>query len=141
MNSIRRLSYAALLAISALSAAPTLASAQGSARGQFAISHEVHWANALVPAGEYQFAYNPGTTGLLILTKLDRPHTGFMFLVHDVDEYQLMGINQLVMKQTNHGSYVQDMQLPRLGMVLHFPVPTEPAQVAERTGVKPGSGQ
>jgi len=141
MNSVRKFAYAGLLALSTLGIAPTLASAQGSARGQFKLSHGVQWEHAMVPAGEYEFVYDPGTTGLLMLTKLDGPHTGFMMLVHDVDEYKLTGIDQLVVNQTEHGSYVREMQLPRFGMILHFPVPEEPAQVARRTSAMTGSGQ
>jgi hypothetical protein len=141
MASIRKVAYAALLLLSMLSVAPTLASAQGSAHGQFTLSHEVHWENAVVPAGEYKFAYDPGTTGLLMLTKLDGPHAGFMMLVHDVDEYRSSGADQLVVAQTGHGSYVREMQLPRFGMVLHFPAPEEPAQIAERAAAITGPGQ
>ncbi|HZW95416.1 MAG TPA: hypothetical protein VFF64_20870 [Candidatus Eremiobacteraceae bacterium] len=55
MKSIRRFVYAALLVLSALNFAPSLASAQDAA-GTFTLTHEVHWQSAIVPAGKYRFS-------------------------------------------------------------------------------------
>ena len=54
MKSIRKFAYAALLTLSALNFAPSLA-AQEPARGAFTLTHEVHWQKNIVPAGEYSF--------------------------------------------------------------------------------------
>jgi len=55
MKSIRRFVYAALLVLSALNFAPSLASAQDAA-GTFTLTHEVHWQSTIVPAGKYRFS-------------------------------------------------------------------------------------
>ena len=59
MTSIRKFAYAALLAFTALNFAPSLASAQEPARGKFTLTHDVHWGNASVPAGDYRFSFDP----------------------------------------------------------------------------------
>src|SRR5258708_25370433 len=51
MKTIRRFAYAAVLTLSALNFTPSLAFAQDAA-GTFTLPHEVHWQNAVVPAGK-----------------------------------------------------------------------------------------
>ena len=58
MKSIRKFAYAAVLTLSALNFAPSLASAQDEG-GKFTLPHEVLWQNAVVPAGEYRFSLQP----------------------------------------------------------------------------------
>ena len=71
MTSIRKFAYASLLAFTALNIAPSLASAQEPARGQFTLSHEVHWENAKLPAGDYAFSFDPYSgSRMLIVSKL-----------------------------------------------------------------------
>jgi hypothetical protein len=75
MKSLRRFVYAAVLTLSALNFAPSLASAQDAA-GTFTLTHEVHWQNAVVPAGKYHFTM--GASGqLLTLTKITGSGAGF----------------------------------------------------------------
>jgi hypothetical protein len=137
MNTIRKFVYAALLAVTSLHFAPTQATAQESAHGNFTLTHEVHWQNAVVPAGRYRFSLDgDGAAGLLTLIKLSGPRTGFLFMVHDQDEAQLSKVNQIVLETTPEGSYVSAMQLPEFGVTLHFPVP---AKAAEKQMAKVGT--
>jgi len=126
MTSIRKYVFATLLAFATLNVMPTLASAEGPARGSFTLTHEVHWQNALVPAGEYRFAYQAdGASGLLTLTKGSDPRAGFIFLVTDTDELAPTGLSRLTLTSTPEGSFVSAMRLPDSGMTLHFTVPAE----------------
>jgi hypothetical protein len=137
MTSLRKFIYAALLAVSALSLAPALASAQES-RGQFTLTHSVLWEKALVPAGEYQFNFKAeGPTGVLTLSKLDSPHAGFMFLVTDTEAIQPAVPSKLVLSTIAAGSYVSTMILAENGVALHF---TAPPQNAEKMIAKAPSG-
>src|SRR5258706_10427552 len=52
MKTIRKFASAAVLTLGGLSLMPSLASAE-SANGKFTLTHEVHWQNAVVPAGTY----------------------------------------------------------------------------------------
>jgi len=124
MSSIRRYVYAALLAITTLSFAPTLVSAQSPARGKFTLPHEVHWQSAVVPAGEYEFKYDPNDrAGVLTLSRMSGARVSFMVLVYDTDEARTNDLNRIVLESRPAGSYVSEMQLPLFGMTLRFAVP------------------
>jgi hypothetical protein len=124
MTTIRKFVYATLLALTALNFAPTAALAQEPARGQFTLPHDVHWQNAVVPAGDYRFSFEAnGALGTLMLTKISSGRrAGFVFLVSGTDEAKPSDLNRLVLETTPAGSYVTTMQLPEFGMTLHFPV-------------------
>jgi hypothetical protein len=124
MTSIRKYGFATVLAFATLSFLPTPASAEGPASGRFKLTHEVHWQNAVVPAGDYRFTYvADGASGLLTLTKISDPGAGFIFLVTDTDEVAPSGVSRLTLKSTADGSYVSTMLLPDAGMELHFAAP------------------
>jgi hypothetical protein len=130
MTSIRNLVYAALLASTALSFAPTLASAQ-EPRGTFTLKHEVHWANAIVPAGDYRFSFEPnGVSGTLTLTSMTSPRKGYMLMVHDSEEGSPLDRSQLVLQKTPSGRYVSALQLPDISRTLNFAVPSAKAEKA-----------
>jgi hypothetical protein len=139
MSSIRRFVYAAVLAASALSLTPSLASAQDAA-GTFTLIHEVHWQNAVVPAGKYRFTLGSSGPGeILTLRKTSGNGAGFMFLVMDVDDSHPAGPSQLTVVPTSSGSFVSTMQLPEFGMTLHFAVPSETREVAQSVGTTAAS--
>jgi hypothetical protein len=130
MTSIRRFVYAAALTLSALSVAPSLASAQ-EAHGRFTLAHEVHWQNALVPAGDYEFSFKAsGPSELLFVRRLSGSGPGFMMLVNDIAESRPSDLNQLVLVSREGKSFVSAMDLPEAGVTLHFAVPSETHQVA-----------
>lgn len=143
MNSIRKYVYAALLALSTLSFAPTQASAQEPARGRFTLPHDVHWENAIVPAGEYQFSIESDTIGVLRLDKISGTRAGFMFLVRDQQPSKPSDLSRIMLDTTSSGSYVTSMQLPDFGMTLNFTVPASKAekQMASAATMRSSSGQ
>jgi hypothetical protein len=140
MKSIRNFAYAAVLTLSALNFAPSLASAQDAA-GTFRLTHDVHWQNAVVPAGEYRFTLGAdGPAEMLTLRKTSGSAAGFMLLVSDVGVSQPSDLSQLVVVSRAHGSFVSRMQLPEFGLTLHFAVPAETREVA-RTAATPNTIQ
>jgi hypothetical protein len=131
MKSIRRFVYAAVLTVSALNFASSLASAQD-AGGTFTLTHEVHWQNAIVPAGKYRFTIvADGPSRLLTLSKINGSGTGFMILVTDTEASQPSDLSRLVAVSRPGGSFVSTMQLPEFGVTLHFAVPAEPRELAQ----------
>ena len=139
-TSIRKYLYTGLLAISSLSVSPSLASAQEIARGRFTLAHNVHWQNAMVPAGEYRFSVEAdGPSSVLTLSKLDGRRTGFLLVVHDTDG-GAVGPSRLVLQNSPDGSYVSAMQLPEFGLTLHFTVP-EARQIARAGTATQAAGQ
>ena len=144
MTHTRRFVYGTLLALTTLSIAPTLASAQEPARGAFTLPHDVHWSNAVVPAGQYRFTFGAdGAMGMLTLTKMSGRRTGYVFLVSDTDEAKPSDVSRLVLETTSAGSYVSAMHLPDFGMTLHFPVPSHAMekQIARAGAASAASGQ
>jgi hypothetical protein len=134
MTSIRKFACASLLALTALTFAPGSASAQEPARGKFTLTHEVHWAGATVPAGDYKFSFDPnGTSRTMYLSRTDGDRAGYLLLVPTTEDAKPADQSQLILSVTNDGSYVSAMQLPEFGMTLHFAVPSHPAvrQVAK----------
>lgn len=126
MRSVRKYVYAALLAVTSLNVVPTAVAGDEMARGKFTLRHDVHWQNALIPAGDYRFSWqSDGVAGRLVLSKISGAQTGFMLVVSDTDEMSGSGPGRLLLKSTAEGSYVSQMQLPEYGIVLNFRLPSE----------------
>jgi hypothetical protein len=144
MTSIRKFAYATLLAFTALNIAPSLASAQEPARGKFTLTHEVHWGNAKLPAGDYEFSFDPDATSrMLSLRKLSGTRAGYLLLVPSTEDTKPTDLSRLVLESTPDGSYVSAMQLPEFGMTLHFNVRSHTAekQIAKAATTAAASGQ
>jgi len=124
MKSIRNFAYAAVLTLSALNFAPSLASAQDEG-GSFTLPHEVLWQNATVPAGDYRFTLHPvGPSEMLKLTKITGKPASFMLLVNDTTE-DATGSERanLIIDSKLGTSYVSAMNLPQFEVTLHFAAP------------------
>ena len=142
MSSVRRLVYATLLVLITLNFAPSPASAQEPASGHFALTHDVRWGNAKVPAGEYRFSFDAGGVGgVLTLTRMSSPRHGYILMVREVEDTKPSDQSRLVLMQSPDGSYVSTMQLPDFGVTLHFaspPVTPEKAIVRTLATSRPG---
>jgi hypothetical protein len=135
MTTIRKFVYAALLAVTVVNFAPSLAAAQEPAHGKFTLKHNVNWSNAVVPAGDYEFSYDPyQSKPLLVLSKLSGTRAGFMLLVSGSEESKPSDTNQLLLEIVADGSYVSTMQLAECGMTLHFNVPSHPLKQMAKAG-------
>lgn len=143
MTTIRKFVYAALLAVAAVSFVPSTATAEEPAHGKFKLTHNVYWGNAVVPAGEYSFSYDPyDTLPVLTLSKLSGTRAGFMLLVPSADSSKASDSNQLVVETTSDGSYVTALELADCGMTLHFAAPARPVkQIAKAVPPSGPSGQ
>ena len=125
MTTIRKFVYAAVLALSTMSLTTGLAAAQEPAHGKFTLTHNVNWGNAVVPAGDYEFSYDPyQTSAVLTLTKLSGTRAGFMLLITNSEGSKPSDSNRLLLETIGDGSYVSTMQTAECGMTLHFNVPS-----------------
>jgi hypothetical protein len=122
MNSCRKYLYATVLALTTLSFAPNLSSAQEPARGRFKLTHSVYWDGAVVPAGNYRFSVESNGQEMLRLDKISGSPAGFLFVVHDHEDSKPTDISRIVLDTTAKGSYVSSLQLPEYGMTLNFAV-------------------
>ncbi len=128
MKPICKLAYAALLALSALNFAPTLASAQDEG-GRFTLPRDVRWQTIMVPAGEYKFSLQAiGPSEMLKLTKITGEPASFILLVNNKEAGSSSSSAQLVIDSEAGVSYVSSMNLPQFGLTLNFGVPTHSAK-------------
>ena len=124
MTSLRKLGYTVLLAASILNYAPSLAAAVEPARGHFTLTHEVRWENTNIPAGDYEFAYDPnGVSPVLTITKVNGPRASFMLMVPVREDSKNMDSNRILLERSGEGSYVSALQLPECGVTLRFEAP------------------
>jgi hypothetical protein len=123
MKSICKFAYAAVLTLSALNFAPSLASAQEEG-GKFTLPHEVRWQNVVVPAGDYRFSLQPmGPSEMLTLTKISGKPASFMLYARDIDTDADSETPRLVIESKFGKSYVSAMDLPQFEVTLHFAAP------------------
>ncbi|MGA8272013.1 MAG: hypothetical protein WB919_10695 [Candidatus Sulfotelmatobacter sp.] len=129
MKSIRKFAYAAVLTLSALNFAPSLASAQDDG-GTFTLPHEVHWQNAIVPAGDYKFTLQSmGPSEMLKLRKISGAPASFMLLVNDTATApQDSAPASLIINSKLGERYVSAMNLPMFEVTLHFATPANRAK-------------
>ncbi|HTS38294.1 MAG TPA: hypothetical protein VMH04_21650 [Candidatus Solibacter sp.] len=136
MTSIRTFVYAGLLAVTTFNLVPSLAAQEAS--GKFTLTHDVHWQNAIVPAGEYKFSFDrDGVARVLTLNKVSGTRTGFLIAVRDLDEIGAAGPNKITLEAVASGSYVSAMQLPEFGLAMHFKLPNEGKDIAKAGNVTP----
>ena len=142
MNTIRKFTYAALLAAT-LNFTPNLLAAEAPAHGKFTLAHDVRWGNAVVPAGNYEFSYDPYVKSpILTLTKVNGPRASYMLLVLSSEDSKAPDSNRLVLETVADGSYVSTMELAECGVKLYFSVPSHPAkQMAKAVTTLASSGQ
>ncbi len=125
MKSFRKFACTAVLTLGALSLMPSPAAAQ-TANGSFTLSHDVHWQNAVVPAGTYRFSLEPkGPSGVLMLRNLGGAHEGFMILVNNVGRSRPSDLDRLVLESRAGKSFVRSMELANFDMTLQFTVPSD----------------
>ena len=129
MKSIRQLAYAAVLTLSALNLAPSLASAQDEG-GRFTLAHDVRWQNVVVPAGDYRFALQSmGPSEMLTLTKITGRSASFMLLAKVTEAAPGSEASRLVIQSKFGESYVSAMDLPQFAVTLHFAAPANSGKV------------
>jgi hypothetical protein len=145
MTSIRKFVYATLLGLTTISFSPSLAVAQDPAtKGRFTLTHEVHWQNSIVPAGDYRFTFeSDGAAGVLKLSRIGRTPDGFIVLVREMEESRPGDINRLVLDNSSGGSYVEALELPQFGVTLRFAVPSRAAEklIAGTGAAAPGAAR
>jgi hypothetical protein len=136
MTTIRKFVYAILLAATTLNFAPSMAAAEAPAHGKFTLTHDVRWGNARVPAGDYEFSYDPYVKSpILTLTKVNGARASYMLLVLSAEDSKAADSNRLVLETVADGSYVSTMELAECGMTLYFSVPSHPVKQMAKAGM------
>ena len=143
MITIRKCVYGALLAVTTLNFTPSLLAAEAPAHGKFTLTHDVRWGNAQIPAGEYEFSYDPYVTSpILTLTKVNGPRASYMLLVLSAEDSKAADSNRLLLETVADSSYVSTMELAGCGMKLYFSAPSRSAKpMAKAVTTAASSGQ
>jgi len=101
------------------------------ARGVFKLNHEVRWQNEVVPAGEYRYSVElRGSSQMLTLRDANGEGSAIMVLVNDADSTAPATAatgekGRLILTSQSGRRYVSSMEVPSIGVTLHFSVPEE----------------
>jgi hypothetical protein len=128
MKTLRSFSSVVLLAVSVSSLLSGSSAAQTFAHGTFTLAHEVHWQNALVPAGDYEFFVDrSGGSQFLMLKRAGAGSTGFFLMIPSSEPSESAGIDKLLIVVHGDERFVSSLDLPQYGVNLDFAVPVRAA--------------
>jgi hypothetical protein len=113
----------------AICASASSASAQDAFQGQFNLPHDVRWANASLPAGNYTFSLDSTTMPGRVF--LRGPHGGAFILTSVIDERNEGDSSKLTIEHRGGTSFVRSMYLAELGVELTYSAPKTPKQDVE----------
>ena len=127
MTSVRnRMPVIAALALTAVCASATPATAQGVYKGSFTLPHEVRRQNATLPAGDYTFEMKSLEASSLI--RLNGPK-GSQFIPALVADEKVSEQSMLVIETRGSISAVTELRLSGIGRTLRYAVPKAPKDV------------
>jgi hypothetical protein len=138
MKSIRKftLSKVLLLAVAATSATAIPAHAQ-TTTGTFSLTHQVRWANAVLPAGDYAFSLSSQDLPARVTVRKAGGLTVAILLPQSVSDDNFVGSSSLVLHQEGGESVVSVLRLKNMGMALQFASPKLAKSVTETAGLGP----
>jgi hypothetical protein len=113
----------------AICASASSASAQDAFQGQFNLPHDVRWANASLPAGNYTFSLDSTTMPGRVF--LRGPHGGAFILTSVIDNRNEGDSSKLTIEHRGGTSFVRSMYLAELGVELTYSAPKTPKQDVE----------
>jgi hypothetical protein len=111
----------ALIAVCALA---TPASAQGVFKGTFTLPDDARWANATLPAGDYSFVLKSAVVPYQIT--LQGPNGGAFILTANTDKRNDGDSSRLTIERRGATRFVTDIYLADLGLHLRYQAPSLP---------------
>ena len=135
MKSIRRCSLfkVLVLAIAAMGASAIPAHAQRTT-GTFSLAHKVRWADAVLPAGNYEFSLDSQNWPVRVTVRQIGGSTVAMLLAQEISDEKLGGSSTLILREEGGQSVVSVLRLQSIGMALQFAAPKLVMPVAETAG-------
>jgi hypothetical protein len=123
-NNLSRILAIVAIACIAVCAAPAPAAAQDAYKGRFTLTHDVRWAQILLPAGEYTFSLKSASLPAQIL--LSGPN-GLAMVTTSATSTKISGASSSITLQHRGGmTTVSDLYLAELGMDLRYGAPKLP---------------
>jgi hypothetical protein len=111
----------ATLGLIAICASASSASAQNTIQGKFTLPHDVRWANASLPAGDYTFSLSSTTMSGSVF--LQGPNGGAFILTSATDSRNEGDSSKLTIEHRGSMSFVRSMYLADLGVELSYHEP------------------
>jgi hypothetical protein len=112
------------IALIAVCASATSASAQGAFKGTFTLPDDVKWANATLPAGDYSFMLQSAAVPYRIV--LQGPTGGAFILTAASDKRDDGDSSRLTVERRGATRFVSDIYLADLGLHLYYQAPSIP---------------
>jgi len=132
MKTLRSFSSTVALAMTVLGLMLGSSAAQTVAQGKFTLAHDVHWQNALVPAGDYEFSVDrSGGSQFLMLQRAGTRSTGFFLMIPSSSSSASSGVDKLLIVVRGDTRFVSAMDLPEYGVNLGFAVPEHAVEASK----------
>jgi len=131
MKSFRRFLFVrvAVFLITVALPPPQLAHAQASATGEFKLSRETHWGDAVLPAGNYKFFLESATPGApVVIRQMSGDFVG-VFLPQIVVPDGTANSSRIVLVRRGEETFVSSLYVKGLGAALKFVIPKAEAGV------------
>lgn len=140
MKSFRRFLFVrmAVFLITVALPSPQLAGAQASATGEFHLSRETHWGDAVLPAGSYNFSLEPATPGAPVVIRQMSGDLVGVFLPQTVVPDGTADNSRIVLVRRGEETFVSSMYVKGLGSALKFVIPK--AETGVGTSASPELG-
>jgi hypothetical protein len=124
-NRIRILAMAAFGLI-AVCACANPAAAQNTWQGSFTLPNEVHWQNAVLPAGEYTFSMESAAVPTKIV--IQGKHGAALILTIATSTVPMSQPSQLILERRGGSYFVRELYSAKLGVHLLYSVPALPKE-------------
>jgi hypothetical protein len=118
-----------VIALIAVCASATPASAQNAFKGTFTLPEDVRWASSMLPAGDYTFTLKSASLPGLI--RLDGPNGGAYIITASTDQKDSGESSRLTIVRRGATRFVSDVYLADLGLHLHYLAPSLPKNQSE----------
>jgi hypothetical protein len=127
-----------ILALAVATALPVLSYAE-TVRGKFTLESETHWSSAVLPAGDYEFTLDPGTTPAIVAIRKKSGEAVVMLVSSTVSEPSNSSASSLNLETRSDGVFVKSMTLGGVGMEMHFLLPKEKVAIAQTAKQQPAA--
>ena len=115
-----------------------LAHAQASATGEFKLSRETHWGEAVLPAGNYIFSLEPATPGAPVVIRQLSGDFVSIVLPQTVVPDGTADNSRIELVRRGEETFVSSLYVKGLGSALKFVNPKAEAGVGDSSSPEPG---
>jgi hypothetical protein len=140
VKSIRSISGVvfAIVAMAGMGWLPGSVRAQASAGGQFKLSQQVHWGNAVLPTGSYIYSVDSGTWPAVVRVRQVGGSFTASFLPRTSFQESDSDSRGIVLARIGEETFVTSLRVEERGLVLNFSVPNAETEVPHPDSIQEG---